>query len=121
MSLPVILVALPLLTLWFTSLSAQRIQVDAERVTSHGALGSISIPWQDLERIHLREQRNPFSFTVIDFRSLQRVLELEGAEVSVTINEPGSRARKQKIRAALREYIPEAKRNLLDALEQEEW
>ena len=119
-SLPVILVALPLLTLWFTSLSAQRIQVDPEGVTSHGALGSISIPWQDLEHIHLREQKNPFSFTVVDFRSLQKVLKLEGAEVSVTINEPGSRARKQQIWAALREHLPEAKRNLLDA-QAEEW
>jgi len=118
-SVLVVLVVLPLLTLWFTSLSAQRIEVDGERVTSHGALGSISMPWQDLERVQLREQKNPFAFTVVDFRSLQKVVDLEGAEFSVTINEPGSRKRKKEILDALRLYAPEDKMNLIEVLE--EW
>jgi hypothetical protein len=118
-SVPIVLVVLPLLTLWFTSLSAQRIQVDAERVTSHGALGSISIAWQDLERVRLREQKNPFAFTVVDFRSLQKVVDLEGGEHSVTINEPGSRKRKKEILDALRLNAPEKKMHLIEELE--EW
>jgi len=118
-SVLVVLLVLPLLTLWFTSLSAQRIEVDGERVTSHGALGSISIPWQDLERVHLRKQKNPFSFSVVDFRSLQKVVDLEGAEHSVTINEPGSRRRKTEILDALRQYVPEAKKSLFDVLDME--
>jgi len=118
-SVPVVLIVLPLLTLWFTSLSAQRIEIDVERVTSHGALGSISIAWQDLERVHLREQKNPFAFTVVDFRSLQKVVDLEGGDYSVTINEPGSRKRKREILAALRSYAPEDKMHLIEALE--EW
>jgi hypothetical protein len=118
-SVPVVLVVLPLLTLWFTSLSAQRIEVDGERVTSHGALGSMSIPWQDLERVHLREQKNPFSFTVVDFRNLQKVVDLEGSEHSVTINEPGSRKRKMEILDALRQHVPEAKKSLFNVLEVE--
>lgn len=116
-SVPIVLVVLPLLTLWFTSLSAQRIQVDAERVTSHGALGSISVAWQDLERVRLREQKNPFAFTVVDFRSLQKVVDLEGGEHSVTINEPGSRKRKREILDALRLYAPEDKLDLIKELE----
>ena len=118
-SVPIVLVVLPLLTLWFTSLSAQRIQVDVERVTSHGALGSISIAWKDLERVHLREQKNPFAFTVVDFRSLQKVVDLEGGEHSVTINEPGSRKRKKEILDALRRHAPEDKMHLVEELE--EW
>jgi len=118
-SIPIILVVLPLLTLWFTSLTAQRILVDVERITSFGALGSIAIPWQDLERVHLREQKNPFAFTVVDFRSLQKVVDLEGGEHSVTINEPGSRKRKREILDALRSFAPEDKMELIEALE--EW
>jgi hypothetical protein len=118
-SLLVVFIALPLLTLWFTGLSAQRIQIDAERVTSHGALGSRSISWQDLEQVRLRAQRNPFSFTVVDFRKLQRVLDLEGAEVSLTINEPGSRQRKREILNTLLLYVPEGKKNLIKDVEVE--
>jgi hypothetical protein len=115
-SIPIMLVVLPLLTLWFTSLTAQRIHVDAERVTSYGALGSTSIAWQDLERVRLREQKNPFAFTVVDFRSLQKVVDLEGGEYSVTINEPGSRKRKVEILGALRQYAPEDKMDLINVL-----
>ena len=118
-SLLVVFTALPLLTLWFTSLSGQRIQIDAERVTSHGALGSTSIPWQDLEQVRLRAQRNPFSFTVVDFRKLQKVLDLEGAKVSVTINEPGSRQRKREILNTLLLHVPEGKRSLIKEVEVE--
>ncbi len=116
-SVPTFVVVLPILTLWFTSLSAQRIEVNAERITSHGALGSTSISWQDLKRAGLREQKNPFAFTVQDSRNLQQVLDLEGAEHSVTINEPGSRKRKSKIMAALREHAPQAKKDLISSLE----
>ncbi len=118
-SVPVVLIVLPLLTLWFTSLSAQRIQVDDRQVTSHGALGSVSISWQDLEQVHVREQKNPFAFTVVDFRSLQKVVELEGGEHSITINEPGSRKRKAEILKALRRHVPEAKRTLISSLDLE--
>jgi len=118
-SIPIMLVVLPLLTLWFTSLTAQRIHVDVERVTSFGALGSISIAWQDLERVNLREQKNPFAFTVVDFRSLQKVVDLEGGDYSVTINEPGSRKRKRKILDALRLHAPVDKMDLIKELE--EW
>ncbi len=58
-SVTVFPIALPLLTLWFTSLAHQRIEVDGEGVTSHGAIGSRTLAWQDLERIHVREQRTP--------------------------------------------------------------
>jgi len=118
-SVPAVFVALPLLTLWFTSLSAQRIEVDGERVTSHGALGSMSIPWQNLERVELCEQKNPFSFTVVDFRGLQKVLELEGADCSVTINEPSSRERKGRILNALILHAPEDKKALIERIEME--
>ena len=116
-SVPGILIALPLLTLFFTSLSAQRVEVSRDGVTSHGALGSVTVPWGDLERVGLREQRNPFAFTVVDFRKLQTVLDLEGAECALTINEPGSRSRKARIVDALREHAPEEKRDLLADLE----
>ena len=118
-SVPVFLVVLPLLTLWFTSLSAQRIQVDGEQVTSHGAFGPMSIPWQDLNHVRLRKQRNPFSFSVIDFRTLQKVLELEGKEHSITINEPGSRKRKGEILDAMRRYTPESKKSLFKVIEKD--
>ena len=39
------------------SLSAQRIRVDSEGITSFGALGSISLPWSDLQSAGLRGQR----------------------------------------------------------------
>ncbi len=116
-SVPVFLVVLPLLTLWFTSLSAQRIQVDGERVTSHGAFGPMSIRWQDLKHVRLRKQRNPFSFSVTDFRILQKVLELEGKELSITINEPGSRKRKRDILDVLRRYAPETQKSLFKVME----
>jgi hypothetical protein len=116
-SVPVVLVVLPLFTLWVTSLAAQRIHVDVDGVTSFGALGALSISWHDLEHIRLREQKNPFAFTVVDFRSLQKVVDLEGAKSSVTINEPGSRKRKKEILEALRLYAPEDKRDLIKILE----
>jgi hypothetical protein len=108
--------ALPLLTLYFTSLSAQRIRVDSEGITSFGALGSISLPWPDLQSARLRGQRNPFAFTVVDFRQLQQVVDLEGADRSITINEPTSRQRKLAILQALREHAPAPKRGILEAL-----
>ncbi len=114
-----VFVVLPLLTLWFTSLSGQRIEVDEDGVTSHGALGSMSIAWQDLERVRLREQKNPFSFTVVDFRKLQKVVNLEGEERSITINEPGSPILKIEIRNLLSRYAPEAKKGLFEVLK--EW
>jgi len=52
------------------------------------------LAWQDLTDVRLREQKNPFAATVFDFRSLQRVLDLEGTDHALTINEPGSRRRK---------------------------
>jgi len=116
-SVPVVLVVLPLFTLWVTSLAAQRIHVDVDRVTSLGALGAISISWHDLERVRLREQKNPFAYTVVDFRSLQKVVDLEGGEHSVTINEPGSRKRKKEILDALRLHAPKDKLDLIKVLE----
>jgi hypothetical protein len=47
------------------------------------------------------------------------VVDLEGGDYSVTINEPGSRKRKREILAALRSYAPEDKMHLIEALE--EW
>jgi hypothetical protein len=116
-SVPAVLIALPLFTLFVASLTGQRIEVDGERVTSHGAIGSTSISWQDLETITVREQRNPFAFTVVDFRKLQNVLDLEGEEFSLTINEPASRARKRKILDSMRLHAPNSKRPLIDAIE----
>lgn len=119
-SLPAMLLALPLITLFFTSLSAQRIQVDGAGVTSHGALGSTSVSWEDLEGVRLREQRNPFAFSVFDFRKLQRVLDLEGTEHSITVNEPSSRRRKRQLLDALRQHAPADARGLMEGLE-ERW
>ncbi len=118
-SVTVFPIALPLLTLWFTSLAHQRIEVDGEGVTSHGAIGSRTLAWQDLERIHVREQKNPFAFTVLDFRKLQTVLDFEGEEISITMNEPSSRKRKRQILDALRLHVPESKKDLIRGIEGE--
>jgi len=53
---------------------------------------------------------------VTDFRSLQKVVKLEGGEHSITINEPGSRILKMEIRNSLSRYAPEAKKSLLEVL-----
>jgi len=108
--------ALPPLTLWLTGLAGQRVEVDTERITSHGARGTTSLAWTDLERVRLREQRNPFAFTVVDFRPLQTVLDLEGAGQTLTINEPRSRACKAAVTAALRRHAPEDRAGLLEVL-----
>ncbi len=115
-SVLVVLLALPLLTLWFSSLTGQRVAVDAERVTSYGALGSISIGWDELATARVRDQNNPFAFTVVDFRKLQRVLDLEGDEVCVTLNEPASRKRKTSIVSELLEHAPEDKKALIEEI-----
>lgn len=117
-SLPALLLALPLMTLFFTSLSSQRVRVDEQGVTSLGAVLTDTLPWQDLERVRIREQRNPFAFTVTDFRKLQRVLDLEGGENTVTINEPATRTRKQAVVDALLEHVPDEKRPLLGTIDQ---
>jgi hypothetical protein len=52
----------------------------------------------------------------MDFRPLQHVVDLEGANGSVTINEPSSRRRKGAIIRAMQTYIPEAKQDLLGNL-----
>jgi len=116
-SVTVFPIALPLFTLFVVSLTGQRIEVGAEGVTSHGAIGSRSISWQDLEKISLREQRNPFAFTVVDFRKLQTVLDLEGEGHTVTINEPSSRKRKRQVIDALRRFVPEEKNDLVRDIE----
>ena len=77
------------------------------------------MPWQDLRHVHLRKQRNPFSFSVTDFRILQKVLELEGKELSITINEPRSLKRKREILDALRRYAPETQKSLFKAMEKD--
>jgi hypothetical protein len=114
-SWPAVVIALPGLTLWFTSLSSQRIRVDVGGVTSLGAAGSRFISWQDLERVSVHSQQNPFSFTVMDFRGLQRVLILEGGNRSLTINE-ASDTRKHLIIQELKAYVPDTKRHLLENL-----
>jgi hypothetical protein len=115
-SIPALFIALPLLSLFFTSLSCQRVRIDGQGVTSSGAVGSTFLAWADLENIRLREQKNPFAYTVMDFRPLQHVVDLEGANGSVTINEPSSRRRKGAIIRAMQTYIPEAKQDLLGNL-----
>mgnify|MGYP006294551213 CR=1 FL=1 len=116
-SIPAVCIGLPLLSLIFTSLSTQRVRIDAHGVTSLGAIGESAIAWNDLADISLRDQKNPAAFTVMDFRSLQRVLDLTGADRSITINEPSSRRRKQEIIRALKENIPEKKRYLIENLD----
>ena len=92
--------------------------MDGAGVTSHGALRSISVSWQDIEGVRLREQRNPFAFTVVDFRRLQKVLDLEGAKGTlITINEPSSRRRKRRLIDALRQHAPERIGSLVERLE----
>jgi hypothetical protein len=116
-ALPALLIALPLLTLVFTGLSEQRVRVDGDGVTILGAVGASAIAWNELEEVRLRDQRNPASFTVTDFRSLQRVLELSGGDHTLTINEPTSRTRKRAIVAAFRSHVPPGKADLFDAVE----
>ena len=111
-------IVLPGLTLWFTSLAYQRVNVDSEGITLLGATGATTMSWQALDQVRLREQRNPFAFTVVDFRGLQRVIDLQGAGRTLTINEPASRARKRVITQALRTHAPVAKQRLIDAVEQ---
>lgn len=115
-SVPAMVLAFPILTLFFTSLSAQRIQVDRDGITSHGALGRTTLAWSDLTRARFTEQGNPAAFTVVDFRKLQTVLELEGEEAAIAINQPTSRRRRQRILAALLEHAPPAQRPLIEAL-----
>ncbi|MEX1309471.1 MAG: hypothetical protein AB1Z65_03545 [Candidatus Sulfomarinibacteraceae bacterium] len=116
-ALPALLIALPLLTLVFTGLSSQRVRVDDDGVTVLGAVGAAAIAWNEIDEVNLRDQRNPASFTVTDFRSLQRVLELTGGDRTLTINEPTSRARKRAITAAFRAHVPREKADLFDAVE----
>lgn len=110
--------ALPGLTLWFTSLAYQRVNVDSEGITLLGATSATTMNWQDLDQVRLRKQRNPFSFTVVDFRDLQRVIDLQGAGRTLTINEPGSRARKGAIAQALRRHAPASKQRLVTLVDQ---
>ena len=116
-ALPALFIALPLLTLVFTGLSSQRVRVDDDGVSVVGAVGATSIAWNEIEDVRLRDQRNPASFTVTDFRSLQRVLELTGGDRILTINEPTSRARKREIIAAFRAHVPPERADVFDAVE----
>lgn len=116
-SVPVVLLVLPLLTLWFSSLTGQRVQIDGRGVTSHGAIGSRTIPWEDVRTVSVREQRNPFAFTVTDFRSLQRVLDIEGEEACLTLNEPSSATRKRTIVNLLLENASEETKGLIRDIE----
>ena len=52
-------------------------------------------------------------------KRLQKVMELEGEDHSITINEPRSWKSKRAILDALRQYAPEAKRSLFTVLEGE--
>jgi hypothetical protein len=116
---PAVVLALPLLTLFFTSLTCQRVQVDSVAITLRGALGSRSMPWEALRRIEITEQRNPFAFTVVDFRRLQRVLRLESDGDEMVIHEPAGKDRKRRILSALLENAPdEARADLERAREQ---
>jgi hypothetical protein len=106
-----------LLTLWFVSLSAQRVWADERGVTSYGAIGSSTITWDEILKVELREQRNPFAFTVTDFRKLQTVLDLEGDDVALTINEPSSGKRKRQILDLLLEHAPDDRKDLIRSVE----
>ncbi len=116
-SIPVVSLALPLLTLWFVSISAQRVEIDEQGVTSHGAIGSRTITWGEIWKVELREQSNPFAFTVVDFRKLQMVLDLEGDGATLTINEPQSARRKRQILGLLLEHAPNDRKDLIRAVE----
>ena len=116
-AIPGLFLALPLFSLFVTSISNQRIDVDSEGITSYGALLRVYMRWDQLERTEVREQRNPFAFTVVDFRKLQSVVDLEGDDIVITINEPGSRRRKAEILGALIRFAPENKQPLIRSLE----
>jgi hypothetical protein len=115
-SLPAMVLAFPIMTLFFTSLAAQRIHVDGSGITSFGALGRTTIPWTDLKFARFAEQRNPGSFTVVDFRKLQTVLELESDGAIIVVNQPSSRDRRGRILSSLLEHAPAVQRPLIEAL-----
>ncbi|MCP4898732.1 MAG: hypothetical protein GY906_17315, partial [bacterium] len=105
---------MPFFTFWITVLTGQRVHVDSEGVTSWGVFGRSYVPWDELEMIHVREQRSAAMWTTGDYRALQRVLEIEGENTSITINQPTSAKRKASILVALLEHIPAGLRHLLE-------
>ncbi|MCD4749378.1 MAG: hypothetical protein K8R59_08385 [Thermoanaerobaculales bacterium] len=112
------LFVLPILSLWFTSLSAQRIAVDEEQVRSFGVLGVTTVKWQELKTISLRDQHSPLLGATGDFRRVQKVVDLEGEGSCITINRPSSNTRKMMILGALREHIPGGMEHLLEGLDE---
>lgn len=118
-SIPALFLALPLLTLFFTSLSCQRVHIDSDGIAVTGALFSDTLAWSDLESVSLREQKNPFAFTVMDFRGLQQVVDFQGSDpdMVITLNEPATRRKKRDILSSLNANAPEDKQQLLTPLE----
>lgn len=116
-SIPALFVGIPLLSLFTAGLTSQRVLIDKEGIRSFGMLSESFIGWDRLEEVEIRGQRNPLAFTVFDFRSLQRVIDLKGGGKTVTINEPSSRKSKRKILEKLVRFAPKKKLPLVERLE----
>lgn len=115
-SIPAMLVAWPLMSLYFTSLSGQVVEVTRAGVLLHGVIATSRLSWHELEDVRIREQRNPVGTTVADFRPLEKTLELEGDGVTLTIHQPTTQKRKRAILSALTTLAPEDKKNWFEKL-----
>jgi hypothetical protein len=92
----------------YTGLPTQRIQAGVAGVTSHGAPDSTSVAWQEYEHVRLRAQRDPFGFTVVDLRWLQKAPGHDGSKYTlITINEPSFHRRTRRFGDDSRHFAPD--------------
>jgi len=109
-----LILGVPVLTFYGTLLFGQRVEVDGSGVTSWGVFGRRFLAWEDLEAVSTREPRMAGAALTGKFRRLQKVLELEGRDCRITVNEPGNARKKEEILTALRVHAPDEQRRLLE-------
>jgi hypothetical protein len=103
------LFAVVILGIYITTLSVQRVLINAEGIRVSSIMSHVAIAWDELLVIETSDFYVPVGRigTVMPKR-VARVLKLEGDRGSATILEPSTRAIKNRIVNAMLEHAPEA-------------
>ena len=109
MSVVCAILVTPILGMYITALSVQRVIVDANGIRVRSNLSDESFPWDKLTEIRTSDFYVPVGRVgMLLPRRAARVLRLEGDGGSATILEPSTKSGKHRIITAMLQHAPEA-------------
>ena len=101
-------VGVPVLSLFTTAVSTQRLRIDAAGIAKCGMIGQTSFTWEQVDDLQPGELSAPIERGGIWApKQVMRTLTIEGKEDSITIIEPPSRSTRRRLVDQLQQHAPE--------------